>query len=45
MQHSQEGLLAVHVAMLIFGFTALFSRLLTLAALEITFYQLRHKII
>ena len=39
MQHSREGLLAVHVAVLIFGFTALFSKLLTLPALEITFYR------
>lgn len=39
MQHSREGLLAVHAAVLIFGFTALFSKLLTLPALEITFYR------
>jgi drug/metabolite transporter (DMT)-like permease len=39
MRHSREGLLAVHVAVLIFGFTALFSKLLTLPALEITFYR------
>ncbi len=39
MQHSREGLLAVHVAVLIFGFTALFSKLLTLPALDITFYR------
>ena len=39
MQHSPEGLLAVHVAVLIFGFTSLFSKLLTLPALEITFYR------
>lgn len=39
MQHSREGLLAVHVAVLIFGFTALFSKLLALPALEITFYR------
>ena len=39
MQHSREGLLAVHAAVLIFGFTALFSRLITLPALEITFYR------
>lgn len=39
MQHSREGLLAVHVAVLIFGFTALFSKLLSLPALDITFYR------
>ena len=39
MQHSREGLLAVHVAVLIFGFTALFSKLLILPALEITYYR------
>ena len=39
MQHSREGLLAVHIAVLIFGFTALFSKLLDLPALEITFYR------
>jgi len=39
MQHSREGLLAVHAAVLIFGFTALFSRLLSLPALDITFYR------
>ena len=39
MQHSREGLLAVHVAVLIFGFTALFSKLLILPALDITFYR------
>ena len=39
MQHSREGLLAVHAAVLIFGFTALFSRIITLPALEITFYR------
>jgi len=39
MQHSREGLLAVHAAVLIFGFTALFSKLITLPALEITFYR------
>ena len=39
MQHSREGLLAVHAAVLIFGFTALFSKLLTLPALDITFYR------
>ena len=39
MQHSKEGLLAVHIAVLIFGFTALFSKLLDLPALEITFYR------
>jgi len=38
-QHSREGLLAVHIAVLIFGFTALFSKLLDLPALEITFYR------
>ena len=39
MKHSREGLLAVHAAVLIFGFTALFSKLLALPALEITFYR------
>ena len=39
MQHSREGLLAVHAAVLIFGFTALFSKLLPLPALDITFYR------
>lgn len=39
MQHSREGLLAVHAAVLIFGFTALFSKLISLPALEITFYR------
>ena len=39
MQHSREGLLAVHAAVLIFGFTALFSKLLALPALDITFYR------
>ncbi len=39
MQHSREGLLAVHGAVLIFGFTALFSKLLSLPALDITFYR------
>ena len=39
MQHSREGLLAVHAAVLIFGFTALFSKLLLLPALDITFYR------
>lgn len=39
MHHSREGLLAVHIAVLIFGFTALFSKLLDLPALEITFYR------
>ena len=39
MQHSREGLLAVHAAVLIFGFTALFSRLISLSALDITFYR------
>jgi RarD protein len=38
-QHSREGLLAVHAAVLIFGFTALFSKLLDLSALDITFYR------
>jgi drug/metabolite transporter (DMT)-like permease len=39
MQHSREGLLSVHAAVLIFGFTALFSKLLSLSALDITFYR------
>jgi drug/metabolite transporter (DMT)-like permease len=38
-QHPREGLLAVHAAVLIFGFTALFSKLLALSALDITFYR------
>ena len=36
MQHYREGLLAVHAAVFIFGLTALFSKLITLTALEIT---------
>lgn len=36
MPHSREGLLAVHAAVFIFGLTALFSKLITLTALEIT---------
>lgn len=36
MNHSREGLLAVHAAVFIFGLTALFSKLITLTALEIT---------
>ena len=39
MQYSREGMLAVHAAVLIFGFTALFSKFLDLPALEITFYR------
>lgn len=39
MQHSREGLLSVHAAVLIFGFTALFSKLVSLSALDITFYR------
>lgn len=39
MQHSREGLLSVHAAVLIFSFTALFSKLVSLPALEITFYR------
>jgi RarD protein len=39
MQHSREGLLSVHAAVLLFGFTALFSKLLSLSALDITFYR------
>jgi len=39
MQHSREGLLSVHAAVLIFSFTALFSKLVTLPALDITFYR------
>lgn len=39
MQHSREGLLSVHAAVLIFSFTALFSKLIALPALEITFYR------
>ncbi len=37
--HSREGLLAVHLAVLIFGFTALFSRLIDMPALDISFYR------
>ena len=36
MTNSLKGLLAVHSAVLIFGLTALFSKLITLSALEIT---------
>lgn len=36
MHHSKEGLLSVHAAVFIFGLTALFSKLITLTALEIT---------
>jgi drug/metabolite transporter (DMT)-like permease len=39
MQHSREGLLSVHSAVLIFSFTALFSKLIPLPALEITIYR------
>ena len=39
MHHSREGLLSVHTAVLIFSFTALFSKLVSLPALEITFYR------
>lgn len=39
MRHSREGLLSVHAAVLIFSFTALFSKLVSLPALEITFYR------
>lgn len=39
MHHSREGLLSVHAAVLIFSFTALFSKLVALPALEITFYR------
>jgi drug/metabolite transporter (DMT)-like permease len=39
MHHSREGLLSVHAAVLIFSFTALFSKLISLPALEITFYR------
>lgn len=39
MHHSREGLLAVHAAVLIFGLTGLFSRILPLSALDITFYR------
>jgi hypothetical protein len=40
MHHSRQGLLSVHAAVLIFSFTALFSKLVSLPALEITFYRL-----
>lgn len=36
MQHPREGLIAVHSAVLLFGFTSLFSKLIALPALEIT---------
>ena len=36
MHHSREGLLAVNFSVLIFGLTALFSKLIVLSALEIT---------
>ncbi|MDH5786607.1 MAG: DMT family transporter [Chromatiales bacterium] len=36
MSHTKEGLLSVHLAVLIFGLTALFSKLIALSALEIT---------
>ena len=36
MTNSLKGLVAVHTAVLIFGLTALFSKLITLSALEIT---------
>ena len=36
MQHPREGLIAVHSAVLLFGVTALFSKLIQLPALEIT---------
>lgn len=36
MHHSREGLIAVHSAVFIFGLTALFSKLISLTALEIT---------
>ena len=39
MHHSREGLLSVHAAVLIFSFTALFSKLVSLPALDITFYR------
>lgn len=39
MVHSREGLLSVHAAVLIFSFTALFSKLVSLPALDITFYR------
>lgn len=39
MNHYREGLISVHVAVLIFGLTALFSKLITLSALDITFLR------
>jgi drug/metabolite transporter (DMT)-like permease len=39
MQHSREGLLSVHGAVLIFSFTSLFSKFIPLPALEITIYR------
>jgi len=36
MKNSHDGLLAVHTAVLIFGLTALFSKVISLSALEIT---------
>lgn len=39
MNHSRQGLLSVHSAVFIFGLTALFSKLIELTALEITFLR------
>ena len=39
MKQHTEGLLAVHSAVFIFGLTALFSKLITLSALDITFLR------
>ena len=36
MKSHSEGLLSVHTAVLIFGLTALFSKLISLTAMEIT---------
>ena len=39
MKNSHQGLIAVHSAVLIFGLTALFSKVILLSALEITFLR------
>lgn len=39
MNKDREGLLSVHSAVLIFGLTALFSKLINLSAIDITFYR------
>ena len=39
MQHSKEGLISVHLAVFIFGMTALFSKVIALSATDITFLR------